>query len=148
MILVDANLLLYAYDAGSEHHERARAWWEEVLSSPSPIRVAWITLVAFIRIGTHPRVFIQPLSIEEAIGHVSAWMARPMFGALEPGDGHWEIYARLLKESQSGANLAPDAHVAALALEHGAALATTDRDFQRFPGLKTLNPLNPTRPLP
>lgn len=141
MTLVDANVLLYAYDGGNPQHERARVWWEKTLSEPYPVRLAWITIVAFIRIGTHPRIFRGPMTVEESVRHVSTWMARPMFGVLEPGGGHWEIYSRLLARSQAGANLAPDAHLAALALEHGATLYTTDRDFARFEGLKFENPL-------
>ena len=86
MILIDANLLLYAYDASAPHHEQARRWWEQQLSRPAPVRLAWVTVLAFIRIGTNPRVFTQPLSIEEACSAVSAWFQRPMVDILAAGE--------------------------------------------------------------
>lgn len=141
MILVDANLLLYAYDASSPEHEVARRWWEGRLSEPQPVRLAWVTVLAFLRISTHPRVFESPLDLEEASAHVAAWLHQPMLGLLEPGARHWEILERLLREARASGNLVTDAHLAALAVEHGATLYTTDRDFARFEGLRWSNPL-------
>jgi uncharacterized protein len=141
VILVDANLLLYAHDASSEHHAAARDWWERRLSDAKLVRLAWITVVAFIRITTHPRVFREPMTIAEATGHVSAWLERPMVGLLDPGARHWSILSDLLRESRATANLVTDAHLAALAIEHGATLCSTDRDFRRFAGLVWENPI-------
>jgi toxin-antitoxin system PIN domain toxin len=141
MILVDANVLLYAYDGSNPLHEAALSWWEDRLSEPQPVRLAWATILAYIRIGTHLRVFERPLSIEEAVSHVAAWLSRPMVGILDPGLRHWSILRSLLEESRACGNLVTDAHLAALAIEHGATLCSTDRDFVRFEGLKWQNPL-------
>jgi hypothetical protein len=141
MILVDANVLLYAYDAASPRHKAARTWWEERLSRPEPVRLAWSTIVAFVRIGTHHRVFQQPLTLAEACDHVGSWLARPMVDVLAPGPRHWDIFRRLLVSAQATGNLATDAHLAALAIEHGAGLRSTDMDFARFDGLSWQDPL-------
>jgi toxin-antitoxin system PIN domain toxin len=141
VILVDANLLLYAYDTTSEHHQAARGWWERSLSDKRLVRLAWITVVAFVRITTHPRVFREPMSITESTDHVGSWLERPMVGLLDPGERHWKILSDLLHEARATANLVTDAHLAALAIEHGATLCSTDRDFRRFPGLSWENPI-------
>ena len=141
MILVDANLLIYAYDAHSKHHEGSRIWLENALSSSELVRFAWVTLWAFLRISTDPRLFERPLSRAEAMTHVSSWLARPSAGILEPGERHLEILARVTQVGQATGALVMDAALAAIAIEHGATLCTTDRDFARFPGLKSLNPL-------
>ncbi len=141
MILVDANLLLYAYHPASDEHARCRAWLEDALSGHEPVRLAWVTLLAFIRISTSPRVFETPLAVDEATAIVSAWLAQPCVGILEPGERHWEILCDLLSAGQVRGSLVTDAHLAALALEHGATLHTNDRDFARFPGLRLATPL-------
>ncbi len=141
MILVDANILLYAYNAEAEQHSRSRAWLEAALSGPDLVRFAWLTLWAFLRIATSPRVFYRPLSTSEAEDAVSSWLAQPIAGVLEPGERHWEILRGLLRDSQAVGPLVMDAALAAIALEHGAVLCTTDRDFSRFSGLKWTSPL-------
>ncbi len=141
MILVDANLLLHAYNPRSADHDRSRAWLEQALSGTALVRFAWVTLWAFIRIATSPRVFEQPLTLAEADEIVSSWLAQPMVGVLEPADRHWPLLQRLLAEGQAAGPLAMDAALAAIAVEHGATLYTTDRDFSRFPGLSWTNPL-------
>ncbi len=141
MILIDANLLLYAYDAASPHQPKARAWLEDVFSGPQPVGLAWTSLLAFLRIGTHTGVFDQPFSIREAVDRVDEWFAQPAVRLLEPTERHWPILRDLLPESQTTGALVTDAHFAALAIEHGAVLCTTDRDFSRFEGLRTLDPL-------
>ena len=141
MILLDANLLLYAYNVADEHHDAARTWLEGVLAGPEEVRLAWVTILAFLRIGTNPRAFEQPLSIQEAVGHASDWLAQPAVTVIEPGERHWSILSELLPSSQAKANLVMDAHLAALAIENGATLCTTDRDFARFQGLKLRYPL-------
>jgi len=141
LILVDANLLLYAYHPKAEQHEPSRAWLEASLSGPQLVRFAWLTLWAFLRISTNPRVFERPLSASEAGAAVSSWLARPSVGILEPGEHHWEILQKVMKEGQTAGPLVMDAALASLAIEHGATLHTTDRDFARFPGLKWTNPL-------
>ncbi len=141
MILVDANILLYAYDTGSSFHEGALGFWERRLSAPETVGIAWPTIVAFLRIGTNPRVFARPMDLKEACGHVSEWLERPMVRILDPTPAHWEVLGRLLVGAQAGANLVPDAHLAALAVEHGATLCSSDQDFSRFKGLAWQNPL-------
>ena len=141
MILVDANLLLYAYDPRSEQHTASRRWLEDALSGPTLVRFAWLSLWAFLRISTNPRVFERPLSMTEAEGHVSSWLAQPVAGVLDPGERHWEILRGLTAAGQTAGPLVMDAALAAIAIEHGATLCTTDRDFARFPGLHWTNPL-------
>lgn len=141
MILIDANLLLYAYHPRAEQHAASRTWLETVLSEPELVRFAWPTLWAFLRIATSPRVFERPLSASEAEGVVSSWLAAPVAGILDPGERHWEILRELMGAGQTTGPLVTDAALAAIALEHGATLCTTDRDFMRFPGLRWTNPL-------
>lgn len=141
MILVDANLLLYAYHPRATQHRQSRAWLEEVLSGPDPVRFAWLTLWAFYRISTNSRVFEQPLSATEAETVISSWLGQPAAGILDPGERHWDILRGLVREGQVAGPLVMDAVLAAIALEHGATVCTTDRDFARFPRLKWINPL-------
>lgn len=143
MILVDANLLLHAYNPRAAEHDASREWLEATLSSLDLVRFAWLTLWAFLRISTNPRVFEHPLSILEADRIVSSWLMQPAAGVLEPGERHWEILKRLLLSGQAVGPLVMDAVLAAIAIEHGATLCTTDRDFARFDGLMWRNPLNP-----
>lgn len=144
MILADANLLLYAYNTDAPEHERALAWLEASLSSPVPFAFSWQTITAFIRISTNIRAFPQPLSSKEAVEIVTQWMERPNVTVLHASERHWEIFSRLLDECQVAGALVMDAHLAALAIEHGATLATTDRDFARFAELNIVNPVAQT----
>jgi uncharacterized protein len=141
VILIDANLLLYGYDPSSLHHQPARRWLESILSMREHVGLAWMTVLAFFRISTSPRPLKHPLSSAEAAAVVSGWLKRPMVTILNPGERHWEILRELVTKGQVHGPLIMDAHLAALAIEHGATLATTDRDFTRFPGLRILNPL-------
>ena len=141
MILIDANLLLYAYHPRAEQHEKSRAWLEAVLSGPDLVRFAWLTLWAFLRIATSSRVFDRPLSPSEAEGAISSRLAQPAAGIIEPGERHWEILCGLVRDGQATGSLVMDAVLAAIAIEHGATVCTTDRDFLRFPGLRWTNPL-------
>jgi len=141
LILVDANLLLYAYHTRAEPHEASRQWLETVLAGTDLVRFSWLTLWAFLRIGTNARVFEHPLTASEAADAVSSWLSQPVAGILEPGERHWEILRNLMREGQTAGPLVTDAVMAAIAIEHGAVLCTTDRDFSRFPGLRWRNPL-------
>jgi hypothetical protein len=143
MILVDANLLLYAYDPQAAQHDASRLWLETTLSGSELVRFPWLTLWAFLRISTNPRVFERPLSMAEADAHVSSWLTQPSAGILEPGERHWEILEQIMKEGQVSGPLVTDAALAAIAIEHGATLCTTDRGFARFPGLTWTNPIVP-----
>lgn len=142
MILTDANLLLYAYNPDAAGHTRAREWIEGSLSAPDLFAFSWQTITAFIRIGTNPRAFPNPFTVVEATEIVSEWLARPQAVILTPGERHWAILRELLTQGQAAGPLAMDAHLAALAIEHGAVLATTDRDFSRFLGLQIINPIS------
>lgn len=141
VILVDANLLLYAYNPSFERHARARVWLEDVLSGHEAVRLSWSGILAFLRIATSTRAFESPLSIDEATAIVDSWMTRPMVAVLDPSERHWEILTDLLKTTQVRGAVVADAHLAALAIEHGATLCTNDRDLARFPGLRLLNPV-------
>lgn len=143
MMLVDANLLLYAHHPRSDQHEASRAWLEGVLSGSELVRFAWLSLWAFLRISTNPRVFERPLSIPEAEEAVAAVLSQPSAGIVEPGERHWDILRSLMRTGQAVGPLMMDAALAAIAIEHGATLHTTDRDFSRFPGLRWVNPLLP-----
>lgn len=142
LILIDANLLLYAWDDHSPHHAASRAWLEETLWGQEPAAFSWTVILAFLRLATDSRVFQRPLSISQGAEVVSEWFAASRFVLLQPGERHWEILKGLLIVGQASRKLVMDAHLGALAIEHGATLASVDRDFARFPGLKLLNPLS------
>jgi toxin-antitoxin system PIN domain toxin len=142
MILIDANLLLYAYDSSSKHHKEAREWLEKILSEPELVRLAWVTVLAFLRISTHSRIFENPFTISEATSIVGKWIDHPIVEFLSPAERHWTILSKLLEDGQANGPLVMDAHLAALAIEHGAVLYTTDKDFSRFEQLKVVNPLS------
>lgn len=141
MILIDANLLIYAYDASSSFHRPARAWLEEMLSSPAPVCLPWASILAFLRITTDRRILAKPFPGEEAAAIVDEWLAVPVVRVPEPTSRHWQILEGLITGDQATGPLVTDAHLAALAIEHGAELCTTDRDFTRFEGLRWRNPL-------
>ena len=142
MTLVDANVLLYAYDADSPRHAPARGWLDAELSSGRPVRFALVTLLAFVRIASDRRVFERPLAPSEACALIESWLNQPNVQMLRPGARTWRLLARLCESGQAQGGLVMDAHLAALAAEHGACIATTDRDFTRFPGVAVLNPLD------
>jgi uncharacterized protein len=139
--LVDANILLYAVDEGSPHHEVAKPWLEEQLSESETFAFAWAVLLAFIRLGTNPRVFARPLSGPEALDLVDSWLAQPNATVLHPTDRHGQLLRELLAPVGTAGNLTSDAHLAALSIEHGAELCSGDADFGRFAGVQWTNPL-------
>ena len=141
MTLADVNLLLYAYDSSSVRHARARRWLEERLSGAETFGFAWVALLAFVRLATSPRVFAAPLTSAEALDLVDAWLVQPCATVLHPGSRHAVILRELLDDVGTAGNLTTDAHLAALAIEHGATLASADADFGRFPRLAWINPL-------
>jgi toxin-antitoxin system PIN domain toxin len=141
MILIDANLLLFAYNTRAAEHDASRTWLEATLSGSTLVRFAWVTLWAFLRISTNPRVFERPLTMQEAEDIVSSWLEQPVAGVVEPSERHWDIFRTLTREGRTRGPLVMDAVLASLALEHGATLYTTDRDFARFPGLPWIDPL-------
>jgi uncharacterized protein len=143
VILVDANLLLYAEDSLSEHHDAARAWWDAQLSRSEPVALCWPVLTAFLRIGTNARLHRRPLTLREGIERVQSWLAQPCVRLVTPTDQHWPVFQQLLRVGNATGNLVSDAHLAALAVEHNCVLHSTDTDFARFRGLKWRNPINP-----
>jgi uncharacterized protein len=141
VILVDANILLYAEDELSPQHNSARAWWDAQLSGSATVCLCWTVLCAFIRIGTNPRVFERPLTLKQAISRVQSWLDQPCTRLIHPTERHWIVLQQLLMDGQALANLVTDAHLAALAVQHGCELMSTDSDFARFPKVKWKNPL-------
>ncbi len=143
MILVDANLLLYAEDNLSTQHEAAREWWDAQLSGTEPVLLCWPVLTAFIRIGSNSRLHRRPLTLREATERVQSWLDQPCVRLIHPTEQHWAFFQKMLRGGNATANLVSDAHLAALAVEHNSVLQSTDADFARFPGLKWRNPLVP-----
>jgi toxin-antitoxin system PIN domain toxin len=141
MILIDANLLLYAVNAAAARHDAARRWLDATLSGTEEVGFAWPVILAFLRIATHPGLFPRPLSANTAAAKLDAWLAQPVARVLDPSTEHWPRLAALLRQTQCTGNLIQDAHLAVLAIERGATLCSTDADFSRFPALKWLNPL-------
>jgi toxin-antitoxin system PIN domain toxin len=141
MKLLDANILLYAYNSDSSHHEICRAWLERAFNSTEPLALPWQTLLAFIRIATNPRASSRPLSSEQACDIVGRWLERPNVMIVPAAERFWTILREQIIEARVSGPLVTDAALAALALEHGAVLCSTDRDFRRFRGLKLLDPL-------
>lgn len=141
MIILDANILLYAYDSTSDKHTQALAWVERVFSDGTVIGIPWQTVAAFLRIVTNPKLSGRRFTTEEAVEVVEIWIGQPNVRFLAPGEQHWSILRRMLIDGQARGPLVTDAQLAALALEHGGELNTTDRDFARFPGLRWNNPL-------
>jgi toxin-antitoxin system PIN domain toxin len=141
MILVDANLLLYAEDSLSEHHQAARTWWDAQLSGAEPVCLCWPVVTAFIRIGTNVRLHRRPLTLGEALERVQSWFDQPCARIIYPGEQHWTIFQVMLRDGKAIGSLVSDAHLAAMAVEHNCILQSTDVDFARFKGLKWNNPI-------
>jgi toxin-antitoxin system PIN domain toxin len=139
--LPDVNLLLYAIDEGSASHARAREWLENVLSGTETVSFAWTVLLGFLRISTNPAAFEQPLTTTEALDYIDGWLAQPVAAVVEPTDSHGVTLRRLLEPLGAAGNLTSDAHLASLAIEHGAELCSSDNDFSRFDDLRWVNPL-------
>jgi toxin-antitoxin system PIN domain toxin len=141
VIFIDANLLLYAYDEESPNHAAARSWLERTLADDVEVRIPLLSVLAFIRIGTNHSVFRVPLDPDEAIEIVEGWLDRRGVELGMPTARHWAVLLRMARDGQARGPLVMDAHLAALTVEHGGVLYTTDRDFARFKGLKFRNPL-------
>ena len=142
MILPDLNILLYAYNSDAPQHAAARRWWERTLQQQATVGLPWVILLGFIRLMTSRRMFPIPMHVPECLDCVRAWLARPHVQILTPGERHGEILFGFLTHLGSAGNLTTDAHLAALAVEHHAELASADIEFARFPGLRWFNPLS------
>jgi toxin-antitoxin system PIN domain toxin len=143
VIVFDANLLIYAYDAGSSYHSKALAWVESSFSGKELVGLPWHAITAFLRIMTNKRLPGARFSLAEASQIVDLWLSQPNVHTLAPGEHHWRLLKTMLIEGQASGALANDAQIAALTIEYGGVLRTADRDFARFPGLRWTNPLTP-----
>jgi toxin-antitoxin system PIN domain toxin len=139
--LPDTNLLLYAINEDTPDHERAKSWLEKTLSGTETVGFAWIALIGFVRISTNPAALVSPLSASEAVDYVDEWLAQPVATVVHPTHEHAAILRRLLEPIGTAGNLTSDAHLAALAIEHGAELCSRDADFSRFEGVRWTDPL-------
>lgn len=140
-MIIDANILLYARDSSNPFHAAAESWLTDRLNGPVRVGLPWQSLVAFVRIATHPRAFARPLDPAAAWAQVDAWMNAPAAWVPTPGVTHGAVLGRLLVDHGARGNLVSDAHLAALAIEHGVAVCSADSDFVRFPEVRWVNPL-------
>lgn len=142
-MIVDANILLYAADRSSRYHAAARQWLEGALNGPSRVGLPWVSLTAFLRISTHPRASADPLTPADAWGFVADWLDTESAWIPEATPRHADVLRRLLLDGDVRGNLVSDAHLAALAIEHGVAVCSADSDFARFTDLEWINPVDP-----
>ncbi|WP_293054233.1 type II toxin-antitoxin system VapC family toxin [Mycobacterium sp.] len=138
---MDLNILVYAIDESSPRHEVARDWLDDTLSGSQTVAFAWHVLVGFVRLSTRAAVFERPLTVEESLDVVDGWLQQPCVTVAHPTDRHAVVLRGLLTSLGTAGNLTSDAHLAALAIENGAELCSTDADFSRFPGLRWTDPL-------
>lgn len=132
MVAVDANVLIHAADTTSVHYAATRRWLEEASAGPEILGLPWLTILAFVRITTHPRVFPSPFTLDEALASIDVWLSHPSVTIVDPTARHAAIFAGLLRGARMAGNLTNDAHIAALAIENRARVASFDRDFGRF----------------
>ena len=135
MKVVDANVLLYAVNESAEHHDEAVDWLDAALNGRSTVGFSWISLLAFLRLSTKIGLFPSPLTVDQALDRVHAWLAQPTSVIVEPTPAHLQVLSGLLTALGTGGNLTSDAHLAALAIEHRGEVVTYDSDFGRFPGV-------------
>lgn len=140
-MIVDANLLLYAVDENSSHNTVASTWLEATLNGANRVGLPWQTIGAFLRIVTHPRITENPLTPADAWSYVAAWLAVPVVWIPPATESTARVYAGICEQVEVTGNLVPDAQLAALAMEQGVEVVSADGDFQRFPGLRWINPL-------
>lgn len=143
MILVDVNLLLYAHLKQTPEHKAARAWLDNEINNGARVGMPWHSLLGFLRIATNPRMTAPVEPLADAVAQAELWIGRDNIWIPQPTERHAAIVLRLLKDANRGGNLVSDAHLAALAIEHGLTLCSTDSDFARFSGLRWVNPLAP-----
>ena len=141
MILIDANILIYAVNEDATLNRKARTWLQSAISGPGTVGLSWNVLLAFLRLTTRAGLFRRPLPLEIALDLISSWLDQPSVTVVHAGPDHLRILRELLLQTGTGGNLTSDAHLAALAIEQGAELCSSDSDFARFHGLKWSNPL-------
>ena len=141
MKVVDANLLLYAVNEDAPLHLKAKSWFEGALSGTEAVGFEWTVLLAFLRLSTRAAVFPTPLGLDEAFALIDSWLAQPCAVVVSPTERHLDVLKELLTPFGAAGNLSSDAHLAAVAREHGAELCSCDADFARFPGIRWSNPL-------
>lgn len=139
--LVDANLILWAHHRQFPLHDAARQWWRVALSDRVQVGIPWPSILAFVRISTHPRALERPMAVGAAWAIVETWLDRPNVWIPVPTDRHRSILGPLLSAGRASGNHVPDAHLAGLAIEWGLELLSADRDFARYPGLRWRDPL-------
>jgi toxin-antitoxin system PIN domain toxin len=142
VIVVDANLLIYSYDLDSAHHKKSLSWLEELLSGVEAVGLPWQSVSAFLRVITNRRLAGTRVTLEQAVQVVDEWLQQPNVQVLVPADQHWSVLRQMILEGRASGPLVSDAEIAAITIEQGAVLHTTDRDFARFPGLRWKNPLS------
>ena len=141
MIIPDANLLIYAHDSSCPQHSKAKDWWEDALSGKEPVGIPWVVVLAFTRIMTHPQICTAPLDSESVRSMVTQWLDCPQVRIIQVSERAVPVFFDLLDEAGMGGNLSTDAWIAAHAREHSARIYSNDRDFDRFSGIKRVNPL-------
>lgn len=141
MILPDLNLIIYAYNIDAPEHSRARTWWETCLSDIRPVGLSWPVIIGYLRLMTSRKLQLEPCTVPEAKRDIRSWLERPQVEILIPGPRHLDLLDSLMRDARASGDLAVDAHLAALAIEHGAEIHSNDADFSRFPGLRWINPL-------
>ena len=141
MIVLDVNLLIYAYDTICSDHRKAKAWVEDVFSGDEPVGLPWQNLTAFIRILTYPGLMGERFTMKQVLAIVDEWVELPQVRTLAPGEPHWTLFREMLVNGDVRGKVTTDAALAALTIEYGGVLYTNDRDFARFPGLRWVNPL-------
>ena len=141
MKILDVSLLVYAVNKDAPLHARAKAWLEKTVRGPETVAFSWNVLLAFLRLTTRPGLFRHPLPVKTAFDLIASWLDQPAVTTVDPGPRHLRVLRELLGAFGTGGNLTSDAHLAALAVEHGAELCSCDSDFARFPGLWWRNPL-------
>jgi len=142
VILLDVNVLVYAFRADADRHAEYREWLERAVAGSVPVGISSLVLSGVVRVCTHPRVFTKPSALDETIRYGNLLLEQPNVTHVQPGNRHWEIFTSLCTASGARGNLVADAYLAALAIETGAEWITADRDFARFPGLRWRHPLS------
>jgi uncharacterized protein len=142
LLLLDANILLYAWDESAPHHSKTHAWLTATVQAGESIGLPWVSLWAFVRIVSNPKLMANPLPLEEAFAVMNEILSIPRAVVVQPGPKHAELLRSVATSTQSSGSKLTDASLTALAMEYGATLASTDHDFSRFPSLKWVNPLN------